>query len=117
VNKVNRKQIENLRTALMKSWSIASSSKWTAHNPAKGQCGVTALVVKELLGGDIRKTRIGDAWHFYNVIGGVRYDFTASQFDGEIEYGDLPSNNEEAFLDTNDEQLSYLRQKVKETLV
>jgi hypothetical protein len=45
-----------MQEALLKSWSINSSSKWTKDNPAKGQCGVTALVVNDLLGGLIRKT-------------------------------------------------------------
>jgi hypothetical protein len=43
--------IENVRDALYKSWSLESSSKWTRENPANGQCGVTSLVVNDLLGG------------------------------------------------------------------
>jgi len=43
--------IENIRVALHRSWSLESSSKWTRENPANGQCGVTALVVNDLLGG------------------------------------------------------------------
>lgn len=30
---------------LIRAWSIETSSKWTIENPAKGQCGVTAIVV------------------------------------------------------------------------
>ena len=45
--------------ALIKSWSIETSSKWTIENPAKGQCGVTALVVQDICGGKIIKTKIG----------------------------------------------------------
>ncbi len=37
--------------ALIRSWSIETSSKWTTENPAKGQCGVTALVVQDIYGG------------------------------------------------------------------
>ena len=40
--------IESVRNVLYKSWSLESSSKWTRENPAKGQCGVTALVVNDL---------------------------------------------------------------------
>lgn len=35
-----------LLSVLRKSWSIHSSSKWSLDNPAKGQCGVTSLVVR-----------------------------------------------------------------------
>ncbi len=50
--------------ALIRSWSIETSSKWTTENPAKGQCGVTALVVQDIYGGEIKKTKVREAWHF-----------------------------------------------------
>ena len=105
-------QIEQLTNALPKSWSLQSSSKWSADNPAKGQCGVTALVANELLGGEIKKTELPDGWHFYNYINGKRYDFTASQFREDIVYKDIPSNRKEAYADTNEKQYSYLKQRV-----
>lgn len=104
--------IEQIMNALLHSWSIESSSKWTIDNPAKGQCGVTALVVHDLLQGEIRKTETAGGWHFYNMIDGKRYDLTASQFSEEIVYKDIPSNREEAFADTNERQYNYLKQSV-----
>jgi hypothetical protein len=68
--------IENVRDALYKSWSLESSSKWTRENPANGQCGVTSLVVNDLLGGEIVKTKCVGGWHFYNKLNGICYDFT-----------------------------------------
>jgi hypothetical protein len=44
------KKILELKNVLMKVWSIESSSKWTPENPAKGQCGVTTLVVNDIFG-------------------------------------------------------------------
>ena len=108
--------IEEIKEALLKSWSLQSSSKWSEDNQANGQCGVTALVVNDLLGGEIRKTNLLDSWHFYNFIQNIRYDFTASQFQKEILYDDVPSNRAEAFVDTNNEQYNYLKQKVLMTL-
>ena len=105
-------QIERIVNALSKSWSIKSSSKWSIENPAKGQCGVTTLVVNDLLGGEILKTSLPDGWHFYNFIDGNRYDFTSSQFKEPIAYLDIPSNREEAYLDTNEKQYTFLKQKV-----
>ncbi|PKR85414.1 YunG family protein [Heyndrickxia camelliae] len=108
--------IEDIEKALLNSWSINSSSKWSIVNPARGQCGVTALVVNDILGGEIKKTMLSEGWHFYNEISGKRCDFTASQFNEDIEYMDIPSNREEAFLDTNQKQYDYLKQSVKNHL-
>ncbi len=81
---VDHLQIEHVHQLLKKSWSSESSTKWSQDNPARGQCGVTALVVQDLLGGEIKKTLLLDGWHFYNIIDGKRYDFTASQFNNEM---------------------------------
>ncbi|MCY7752492.1 hypothetical protein MOB25_03915 [Bacillus haynesii] len=105
-------QIEQIMKALYKSWSSDSSSKWSQDNLAKGQCGVTALVVNDVLGGEIRKTKLTEGWHFYNFINGKRYYLTVSQFKEDILYMDIPSNRDEAFSDTNEKQYSYLKQSV-----
>lgn len=105
-------KILELKKALYKSWSIDTSSKWTRQNPAKGQCGVTALIVNEMLEGDIAKTKIQGNWHFYNIINGKRYDFTESQFETPIEYDDTLSNQSEAYMNTNEKQYTILKQKV-----
>ncbi|MFC4322026.1 YunG family protein [Litchfieldia salsa] len=102
---------------MLKSWSLDSSSKWSKENPAKGQCGVTALVVNDILCGEIRKTKLLDGWHFYNFINNKRYDLTASQFKVDITYEDFLSNREEAFSDTNQEQYNYLKLRVLNALL
>jgi hypothetical protein len=94
------------------AWSSKTSSLWTADNPARGQCGVTALVVQDHLGGEILKTKIGEGWHFYNRVAGRRVDFTSSQFDHPIHYDDLPASRQEAFSDTNDEQYAALSNRL-----
>ncbi|PFA63066.1 hypothetical protein CN378_18705 [Bacillus sp. AFS015802] len=104
--------INQLGEALERSWSLKTSSKWTADNPAKGQCGVTSLVVNDLLGGEIYKTLLPEGWHFYNRIDRIRQDFTASQFNETIQYGDVLSNRDEAFQDTNLNQYTELKRTV-----
>ncbi|KAA0805836.1 hypothetical protein DN398_01200 [Bacillus sp. JAS102] len=101
---------------LIRSWSIETSSKWTTENPAKGQCGVTALVVQDICGGKIKKTKIGKVWHFYNSIDGKRFDFTEAQFNEKLNYMDIESNREEAFADTNEKQYSMLKKKITKEL-
>ncbi|MEL6920095.1 MAG: hypothetical protein AAFO77_03590 [Pseudomonadota bacterium] len=110
----DRKQrFDALVDALPQCWSLASSTKWTPDNPAAGHCGVTALVVNDLFGGEIAKTRFGEIWHFYNVIDGKRYDFTESQFADPLHYEDVASNRDEAFADTNAAQYEHLSAAVE----
>lgn len=101
-----------LARMLPECWSRASSSKWRTENPAAGQCSVTAILVQELLGGDILKTRVGADWHFYNLLDGVRRDFTESQFALPITYDDTPSDRADALTDTSPEQYEALRSLV-----
>lgn len=99
---------ENLRSA----WSTETSSKWRLDNPACGQCSVTALVVQDLVGGDILKTSVEGQWHFYNCVDGQRLDLTDTQFSQRIEYQDLPSNRSEAFKDTLARQYEILKRRL-----
>lgn len=73
---------------------------------------MTALVVQDILGGDIVKTDVGGAWHFYNLIDGERRDFSASQFPESVCYADVPSSRDEAFSDTSLQQYRILRDQV-----
>ncbi|OQR56055.1 hypothetical protein [Bacillus sp. CDB3] len=113
MDNIKRKRIYE---ALIKSWSIETSSKWTIENPAKGQCGVTALVVQDIYGGKIKKTKIGEVWHFYNCIDGQKFDFTETQFNEELNYMDVESNREEASADTNEIQYDIFKEKVVKEL-
>ena len=117
MNQSINQSINHIQQALFSSWSLQSSSKWSVENPAKGQCGVTALVVNDLLGGEIYKTNCLGGWHFYNMIDGKAYDFTSSQFIAPILYQHILSNREEAFADTNDVQYSYLKEEMKRHLL
>jgi len=106
--------IQEFFNILYKCWSIHSSSKWTLENPAKGQCGVTSLVVNDFFGGDILKTKTPEGWHYYNRICNNSVDFTQSQFSLKPIYLDMLSNREDAFSDTNMEQYSYLKNRINE---
>ena len=106
------RDLETFAEQLQQSWSPATSTLWTLANPARGQCGVTALVVQDHLGGAIVKTMVDGRWHFYNLVGGSRVDFTACQFDEPLDYQDIPSNRTEAFSDTNADQYGALSARI-----
>lgn len=100
---------EEVRAALLVSWSLETSGKWLAENPARGQCNVTALLVNELFGGEILKTPLAEGDHFYNHIDGKRVDFTDCQFSVPIAYLDIPSDRAEALAGTSPARYEALR--------
>jgi hypothetical protein len=59
---------------------------WSPANPARGQCGPTALVVNDLLGGElcVAEVRLRDGsqrgFHWWNRLDGVDVDLTLEQF-------------------------------------
>jgi hypothetical protein len=107
------RDLADLFSRLRRSWSIETGHHWKIDNPAAGQCGVTALVVNDTVGGSILKTDVNGAWHFYNVVDGRRVDFTMSQFSSPIFYDDLPSDRAEALLDCSPEQYDLLSSRMK----
>jgi hypothetical protein len=84
--------LEEIEGAIRASWSRETCwpedrQRWHAGNPARGQCGVTALVVQDLLGGELI---MGTVWvgeeqhgyHWWNRFGGsLEVDLTLEQFD------------------------------------
>ena len=94
--------------ALHRSWSPATARQWTEDNPAAGQCNVTAVLVHKLFGGELLKTPLPEGDHFYNRIGGVRFDFTEGQFARPIAYDDLPTTRNDAAQRATDIELATL---------
>lgn len=63
-------------------------------------------------GGDILSTKTSGGTHFYNVIQGVKWDLTASQFAEPIPYDDTPSTREAALADTSGEKYRLLKDRL-----
>lgn len=66
-------------------WETASpgdAPEWSEENPAKGQCAVTALLVQEVLGGDLMRCVVeGFGSHYFNRLpDGTIVDLTRKQF-------------------------------------
>ena len=100
---------KNIRSTLSRSWSSQTPIQWKPDNPALGQSNVTSLLVEELFGGQILKTKLQEGFHFYNEINGHRYDFTDSQFTYQIEYDDIRSSREEAEQGITASEMKALR--------
>lgn len=85
-----------LESAISESWSVESCDPadvptWTPAEPSQGQCAVTALVVHDLLGGQLLEAEVFHAdgshqgFHYWNRFAGVDVDLTRRQFaQGEV---------------------------------
>ncbi|KOT44218.1 hypothetical protein ADK41_05055 [Streptomyces caelestis] len=83
--------LTDVERAVRSSWSAETCtpeyrSRWTAENPARDQCGVTAMVLNDLLGGELIRGEVhvdGERvdYHWWNRLGmGVEIDLTREQF-------------------------------------
>jgi hypothetical protein len=83
--------LSQIEEAIRAAWCRETSDDpedWTSQNPARGQCGVTALVVRDYLGGEIviaevvpadgSKPTEGHGWN--RLSSGTEIDLTREQF-------------------------------------
>lgn len=85
--------LTEIERVIRSSWGADTSPpemnpRWDPEHPAKGQCGVTALVVNHLFGGDLVRGEVLAAgqwtdYHWWNrLASGVEIDLTGDQFRG-----------------------------------
>jgi hypothetical protein len=84
--------LADIERAIRASWSRETCDPvdgdvWSPENPSRGQCAVTALVVQDLLGGELLLAEVHYAdgsrqgLHYWNRLGeGVELDLTREQF-------------------------------------
>jgi hypothetical protein len=83
--------IDELRRHFLAAWGADtcypdSSATWSADNPSRDQCGMTALVVQDVLGGDLVLAEVhvdGEkvGHHYWNRLpDGTDVDLTGDQF-------------------------------------
>lgn len=78
----------DIKARLRLAWSAETSAtpdEWSAANSARGQCAVTALVVQDVLGGELmRSTVLGESHYWNRLPNGREVDLTLEQFGGYI---------------------------------
>ncbi len=104
---------QSVRRALAGAWSIETAKQWTRDRPFEGQCNVTAVVVHDLFGGEILRTRLPHVDHYYNRIDGVAVDLTDDQFHEPIGYDVEVASREEAMGCVLDSEYETLRASLK----
>ncbi len=86
--------LTDIEQAVRSSWSAETCTpeyrdRWTPDNPARDQCGVTAMVLNDLLGGELVRGEVHvdgvrTDFHWWNRLGaGVEVDLTREQFGPE----------------------------------
>lgn len=82
----------DVAAAIRASWSVETCDDvdvpdWSPDNPARGQCGASALVLQDLVGGDVLLSEVlhpdgsRQGWHYANRLpDGTVVDLTAEQF-------------------------------------
>lgn len=86
--------LAQLEEAIRRSWgpdTVDADDGWSPENPARGHCDVTALVVNDLVGGELMSADVflGDdriMAHMWNRLpSGIEVDLTREQFrNGEV---------------------------------
>lgn len=82
---------------------------WSPENRTLGQCSITAFLVQDLLGGEVRGVPLPDgSVHCFNMVDGYLFDLTSEQFGGEIlDYADRPLQQREAHFADEDKRRRY----------
>lgn len=73
-----------LAEALRQAWGRDTSADpdgWSVENPSWGQCAVTALVIQDVLGGELLRCEAPTGSHYWNRLpDGREIDLTREQF-------------------------------------
>jgi hypothetical protein len=89
---MSARTLKELEFIVRSCWSLdtcdpVDANDWSPENPSRGQCGVTALVLHDLLGGDLLTAEVlladgsRQGFHTWNrLAGGIDIDLTREQF-------------------------------------
>ena len=86
--------VKDLDVLLARAWcqeTSADPSGWSAENPSWGQCAVTALLVQDLLGGELLRSEVRGISHYWNRLPtGEEVDLTCQQFGSSYALSEPP---------------------------
>jgi hypothetical protein len=119
---------DELRKHFLRSWGPGTcyphmSQEWTPESPSRDQCGMTALVVQDILGGDLVLAEVHVAGakvghHYWNRLpDGSDVDLTGDQFlPGEQVVGGTVVVRPPDAPRRHRDQYELLRSRVRESL-
>ncbi len=82
---------------------------WTPENPTLGQCSVTAFLMQDIYGGEVRGVPLPDGGvHCFNAVGDCVFDLTSEQFgDRKLDYTDCPEQDRNRHFAKEEKRLRY----------
>ena len=91
--------------------------KWSRENKTCGQCSITAFLMQDLFGGEVRGVPLDDGnFHCFNVVGDCVFDLTSEQFgDIVLDYTDCPVQSREVHFAKDEKRRRY--EFLKEQLI
>jgi hypothetical protein len=116
--------LHEIEAAIREAWSRETSDdpdEWSPTNRARGQCAVTALMIRELLGGEIlvanvlRESDRVDRHAWNRLPSGVTIDLTREQFLRGEQFG-TPRVEEPIVTHRHPERFATLRDRVRTRL-
>lgn len=111
--------LNKISLALKKSWCEETCYKdFDIENISKGQCTVTSLVIQDYLGGEIRRCKVENIYHYFNYINNDIIDLTSSKFNVPIDYDNYVVKRKNELLKIEDVNKRYtiLKEKVDKYL-
>lgn len=113
-------QIELIEFSIRSAWDKSTAfpmpvCDFLRDERAKGQCAVSAVLLQDYFGGDIKKGIVnGKVKHYWNVIDGEKVDITASQFCPPVTITDEKTASREKLLADNSfyQRYSILKSRV-----
>lgn len=95
-------------------WSAESCAPrmradWSPENPTLGQCSVTAFLMQDLFGGEVRGVPLGDGnFHCFNAVDGCVFDLTSEQFGSlRLNYENCPEQSRETHFAKAEKRQRY----------
>ena len=92
-------------------------AEWSMENQTLGQCSITAFLVQDIFGGEVRGIlRPGGNYHCFNVVGDAEFDLTSEQFGSEkLNYAEYTVQSREKHFSKDEKfrRYEYLRAELK----
>lgn len=92
-------------------------AEWSMENQTLGQCSITAFLVQDIFGGEVRGIlRPGGNYHCFNVVGDAEFDLTSEQFGSEkLDYADYKVQSREEHFSKEEKfrRYEFLKEELK----
>ena len=83
--------------------------EWSKDNMTLGQCSITAFLVQDIFGGEVRGVALEEGgYHCFNIVDGKKFDLTSEQFQGKkLDYDNCPIQTREEHFASEEKYQRY----------